>query len=228
VGNVSYELRTPLTTIIGYAELLDRQSSALPSGPRVYVASVRTSRRSWRARIDDVLDMATIDAGELALNLGDVAVLDLLNAARDRAMREVGASEVAIDVTATTAWRDPSRRAAPGPGAGPPAGERAAATPPGGTIYLRARRAFSHVQFEVQDTGRGIPFHVQANIFDRFVSRDAAARASAWPWSRRWWSCTAAGSRWKASRAWALPSFAICPSARYGGSAAPELQLGAA
>jgi PAS domain-containing protein len=62
VGNVSYELRTPLTTIIGYAELLDRQGPALPERAKGYVASVRASASQLARSIDDVLDMATIDA----------------------------------------------------------------------------------------------------------------------------------------------------------------------
>ena len=62
VGNVSYELRTPLTTIIGYSEMLDRAGEGMSECSRGHVASVRAAASQLARSIDDVLDMAQIDA----------------------------------------------------------------------------------------------------------------------------------------------------------------------
>jgi signal transduction histidine kinase len=172
VGNVSYELRTPLTTIIGYSELLDRQGEQLPERSRGHVAAVRTAAAQLASSIDDVLDMAQIDAGEMALGLGDVDVTALLRAAAARAARDAEQAEVAIRVC-----DEPS-------GVIRADGRRLAqaldhlminairSTPAGGEVVLDAKRTLGEVKIRVKDTGRGIPFHVQAHIFDRFVGRD--------------------------------------------------------
>ena len=174
VGNVSYELRTPLTTIIGYSELLESLGEALPDRSRTFVAAVRAAAAQLAASIDDVLDMAQIDAGEMGLSLGDVLVERLLDSAAARAARAAEEAGVEIVVEAAGgevgAIRGDERRLGQALDHLVMAAVRS--TPRGGKVSLGARRTLGEVQVRVTDTGRGIPFHVQAHIFDRFVGRD--------------------------------------------------------
>jgi signal transduction histidine kinase len=173
VGNVSYELRTPLTTIIGYADLLERGDEGLSERARAYMGSVRAAAQQLGRSIDDVLDIAQIDAGEMALDLEDVDVGALLEGAVERWRRAAEAGEVRLFVAAGAGVgliRGDPRRLAQLLDHLIENGVRQ--TPPGGAVTLAAERAQSEVRLSVTDTGRGIPFHVQAHIFDRFVGRD--------------------------------------------------------
>ena len=173
VGNVSYELRTPLTTIIGYSELLERSGENLSERGRGHAAAVRTAATQLARSIDDVLDMAQIDADEMALDLEDVRVADLLAEAAARWQKEAEAAQVVINVEHPEdigLLRGDVRRLAQT--LDHLAENALRQTPPGGVVTLAARRGLGEVQLQVTDTGRGIPFHVQAHIFDRFIGRE--------------------------------------------------------
>jgi len=172
VGNVSYELRTPLTTIIGYSELLDRQGDLLPERSRGHVASVRTAAAQLARSIDDVLDMAQIDAGEMALSLGDVDVGDLLHAAAAASTRIVEEAQVRLVVGADGAGVIRADQKRLSQVLEHLVANAVRSTPEHGEVRLEAKRTFGEVQVKVSDTGRGYPFHVQAHIFDRFAGRD--------------------------------------------------------
>jgi signal transduction histidine kinase len=178
VGNVSYELRTPLTTILGYAELLDHEGQAgdgkgLSERAKTYVGSVRQAAAQLARSIDDVLDMAQIDAGEMALFLGDVEVCATLAAAAERVRPVVEAAGAMLVVDcaedAGMIRADPRRI---GQALDHLLDNAARATPSGGTVTLTARRNAGAVSIQIKDTGRGIPYHQQAHVFDRFVGRD--------------------------------------------------------
>jgi signal transduction histidine kinase len=173
VGNVSYELRTPLTTIIGYSEMLERAGDTMSERSRGHVVSVRAAANQLARSIDDVLDMAQIDADEMALDIGDVGVAQLLEDAAARWSRETVAGGIGVQVLSDPdigVIRADAKRL--GQSLDHLIENAVLQTPPGGTITLAARRALSEIQLQVSDTGRGIPFHVQAHIFDRFVGRD--------------------------------------------------------
>jgi len=172
VGNVSYELRTPLTTIIGYSELLERADGISERG-RNHVAAVRAAATQLARSIDDVLDMAQIDAGEMALEIEDIRVSDLLLNAQEHALKDaqLGAVTLAVECEEDVGLiRGDGKRLAQT--LDHLVENALRQTPPGGRVTLSARRALGEVRLDVSDTGRGVPFHVQAHIFDRFVGRD--------------------------------------------------------
>jgi signal transduction histidine kinase len=173
VGNVSYELRTPLTTIIGYSELLERGGEGLTERGRDHVAAVRSAAMQLGRSIDDVLDIAQIDADEMALEMEDVNVGRLLEAASGRWAQAAEGGQVLLTVAAGAdvgLIRGDSRRLGQMLDHLIENGLRQ--TPAGGLVTLTAERDGGVVRVMVSDTGRGIPFHVQAHIFDRFIGRD--------------------------------------------------------
>ena len=92
ISHVSYELRTPLTNIIGFSELLSSpRTGELNSKQREYLNDISASSRTLLAIINDILDLATIDAGALELKLAPVKVAGVVDTAvlgvRDRASR---------------------------------------------------------------------------------------------------------------------------------------------
>ena len=172
VGSVSYELRTPLTTIVGYSELLETQAD-LPERSRQHAGAIRVAASQLAGSIDDVLDMAQIDAGEMELALGDVRVCDLLDEAADKVRERIEGRGAALTV-ACPAGLKPIRADAQRVGQALEylLDNAARAVSEGGAVTLTAEAAPSEVRIRVEDTGRGIPYHLQAHVFDRFVKRE--------------------------------------------------------
>ena len=173
VGNVSYELRTPLTTIIGYSELLERSGEALSERGRSHAGAVKAAATQLARSIDDVLDMAQIDADEMAVDVEDVRVAELLETVSARWRGEADSLRVELKIEAPAdvgVIRGDNRRL--GQILDHLVENALGQTPAGGVVTITARRALGEIQLQVSDTGRGIPFHVQAHIFDRFVGRE--------------------------------------------------------
>ncbi len=176
VANVSYELRTPLTTILGYSELLGGVEDTLTAAGREHAEAIRLAAAQLARSIDDVLDMAEIDANEMTLEMGSVDVADLFKAADVRwqplAQRDGIRLTVLCPAEIGMMPGDVRRLSQV---VHHLAEHALRQTPRGGSVTLSARRGFGEIQIAVADTGRGIPFDVQAHIFDRFIGRDRGA-----------------------------------------------------
>lgn len=178
IGHVSYELRTPLTNIIGFSELLaSPRNGHMSEKQREYLKDIESSSKTLLAIIDDILDLATIDAGTLELELGQVAVRGVIEAAirgvRDRAARarltlDIGVSDDAQMFTADEARvRQVLYNLLT---------DAVSFSPPGNVVQLTAWREDGRMVFSVEDHGAGIPKHQQARVFERFEGRRHGAR----------------------------------------------------
>ncbi|HEX3418311.1 MAG TPA: GAF domain-containing sensor histidine kinase, partial [Stellaceae bacterium] len=79
LANMSHELRTPLNAILGYAELLvDGIYGVLPDRPRGVLDRIQNNGKHLLALINDVLDLAKIEAGQLTLTLEDYSVPEVV------------------------------------------------------------------------------------------------------------------------------------------------------
>ncbi|MDD3289046.1 MAG: PAS-domain containing protein, partial [Alphaproteobacteria bacterium] len=98
VANVSYQLRTPLNTIMGFAEILTNQYfGALNERQLEYTRTVMEASKRLLLLINDVLDLATIEAGRMELNRHPLPVAELLNAAKQ--MTSEWARQQSLSVT---------------------------------------------------------------------------------------------------------------------------------
>ncbi len=178
IGHVSYELRTPLNSIIGFSELLaEPHFGSLNDKQREYLGDIMSSSRTLLAIIDDILDLTTIDAGALELKLAAVDVREVIDAAvtgvEERA-RLAGLKldiVVADDVAGFVGDEARVRQLLYNLLSNAVGFSR-----PGGTVYLAAWREAGSMVFAVQDQGIGIPKDEQARVFDRFVSRTQGSR----------------------------------------------------
>src|SRR5436190_6124254 len=178
ISHVSYELRTPLTNIIGFSELLSSpRTGELNSKQREYLNDISASSRTLLAIINDILDLATIDAGALELKVAPVKVTDVVDTAvlgvRDRASRarlnlDIGIAEDAVEFIADEARVRQVLYNLLSNAIG--------FSRPGDTISVTVTREAGMVAFAVEDNGVGIPKDQQQRVLERFESRSQGSK----------------------------------------------------
>lgn len=172
VQHVSYELRSPLTNIIGFSHFLgDPATGPLTPKQHEYLGYITTSTNALLAIINDILDLATINAGVMELHLGTVDIHKTMTAAAEGIRDRLVKDHIILDI-----------RAAPDAGSFI-ADERrvrqilfnllanaVAFSPPGATVTLLADRRPDAVIFSVTDHGSGIPADMTDRVFEWFES----------------------------------------------------------
>ena len=107
VANMSHELRTPLNAILGFAELIEREAvgGEVPAQYRAYASDIRESGAHLLSLINDMLDVAKIEAGRMELDRQPLDAPSAVDAAvRLIAQRaEAKGQTVVVDVDARAA-----------------------------------------------------------------------------------------------------------------------------
>ncbi len=178
VQHVSYELRSPLTNIIGFAHFLGEPSvGPLTEKQREYLGYINASTTALLAIINNILDLATVDAGAMRLNLGEVDIRKTMSAAaegiRDRLAKDSIDLRIVSDpdIGSFTADERRIRQVLFNLLA-----NAVGFSPAGGTVTLAAERRPDAVVLSVSDNGPGIPPEMKDRVFDRFESYPLGSR----------------------------------------------------
>ncbi|MEW5420450.1 ATP-binding protein [Amorphus sp. 3PC139-8] len=178
IGHVSYELRSPLTSIIGFTQLLTGPGvGPLNEKQREYTSYIHSSTEALLAIVNDILDLTTIDAGIMELELGEVDVASIVASAteglqdRIKEARLTVRTGIAPEVGTFAADEKRVRQVVYNLLA-----NAVTFSPDDSTIEITGRRDGDDVVLTVADQGRGIaPDQIEA-VFDRFVSDPSGGR----------------------------------------------------
>jgi signal transduction histidine kinase len=182
IANVSYELRTPLNSIIGFTEILKNQYfGELNERQSEYIDDVLVSSEQLLTLINAILDLASVEAGHLELNLAPVDLREAMQGVVNLSLVPARKQELALELDC------------PADIGIIEADDRRVKqimynllsnaikfTPEGGVVTLGAARRDDGISIWVADTGVGIARSDQSEVFESFRkgSQQTASRGA--------------------------------------------------
>jgi signal transduction histidine kinase/HAMP domain-containing protein len=173
IATISHEMRTPLTVLRGYADLMLRGLvGKLSDEQSDMLESMRQQINGMTLLINNVIVMANIDAGSLQTHLEPIAIATALDEALWQQRGPINAKGIEIvvelpdDLPPVLADRDQLRQILVH------LLDNARRYTNEGTIAIRAHADHTLVQIDVRDTGCGIAPELRARIFDKFIRGD--------------------------------------------------------
>jgi signal transduction histidine kinase len=178
VKHVSYELRAPLTNVIGFAQLLaDPATGKLSTRQREYSNHILDSSAGLYAIINDILDLTTIDAGTMELELTKVDIRAAVDAAVEGMRGRLADTGITLDIKVPknigsfTADEKRVRQVLFNL-----LSNAIGFSPEDRPVTLTAERADKQITFRVTDEGKGIDPDQLDRVFERFETRTEGSR----------------------------------------------------
>ncbi len=167
LARMSHELRTPLNAVLGFAQLLRLEPALAGSSALAKVSHIQSAGEHLLSLINDVLDLSSLESGEVKLDLRPVPLADVLQEARalvEPAAREAGVS-IEIDATEAVVWADRIRT------------RQVVINLLSNAVKYNSTRGHIHVSvggrdgaavLTVADTGRGMTRQQMVHLFEPF------------------------------------------------------------
>ncbi|WP_165226981.1 ATP-binding protein [Aquisphaera insulae] len=174
VATLSHELRTPLNAILGWTQILRRVSD--PNAIREAVEVIERNTRVQAAMVEDLLDASRIASGKLRIDVQQVNLVKVVEAAVETIAPAAAAKGVRIDrlfdpLLELKVSGDPTRLQQVFWNL---LSNAVKFTPKGGKIQAIIERLDSDVVVSIADTGQGIDPGFLPHIFDRFRQEDSS------------------------------------------------------
>jgi signal transduction histidine kinase len=175
LATVSHELRTPLTSIVGWTSLLANNELDEGATSRA-IQIVDRNARSLTQLIENLLEVTRSQTGKIQLNLRDVELAPVIQAAVDAVLPAAEAKQIRLqtllDLKAGSVTGDPDRLQQV---VWNLLTNSVKFTPKGGRVQVSLQRVTSHAEIIVSDTGSGISPEFLPFVFDRFRQADASS-----------------------------------------------------
>jgi signal transduction histidine kinase len=180
LANVSYELRSPLTSIVGFSEVLSHQYfGELNDRQREYVTGIHKSSQYLMGLINDILDLASIEAGYMVLEVERFDIHEALSSVQGLIQERLRENSLTFTFECSGGigkmWGDGRRIRQV---VFKLVSNAIKFTEAGGKITLGAKKGKKgEIDIWVEDSGAGIPADEQRAVFDKFHRSNPTGRA---------------------------------------------------
>ena len=175
LASMSHELRTPLNAVLGFSELLldapERNFS--PQTQHRFLEQIHSSGKHLLGLINDILDLAKVEAGHMELRLQPVSVAGVFDQVMNIVEPLAGKKAIRISAAANDAGEIVADAGKFKQMLLNLVSNAIKFTPEGGTVSLAGARFAGRVEVTVEDTGIGIAQEDLARIFDEFQQVDS-------------------------------------------------------
>jgi PAS domain S-box-containing protein len=172
VATVSHELRTPLTSIIGYLELLGSGHPLSDEDAR-FVEIVRRNAARLQRMVEELLFLSRVEVGGLELDVDDVDVVELAQAALGSADPSAASKRIALEFDGPETLRTKADADRLGQVFDNLISNAIKFTPERGTVKVALAAPEGAIVASVSDNGVGIPEAEQSRLFERFFRTTA-------------------------------------------------------